>query len=111
MVEAAPAFAHQLVLFKNAALPPDLSLLPDSYAFHREAFRAFEEPPESFEDVVEAGLVLCGSPETVRRQLAEQIEAVGMRQVGLWFAFGNLPHEQVMRSLRLFAGEVMPALR
>ena len=111
MAEAAPAFAHQLLLFKNAALPPDLSLLPDSYAFHREAFRAFEEPPESFEDVVAAGLVLCGSPETVRRQLGEQIEAVGMRQVGLWFAFGNLPHAKVVRSLELFAGEVMPGLR
>jgi len=111
MADAAPAFAHQLLLFKNAAMPPDLSLLPDSYAFHREAFRAFEAPPESFEDVVEAGLVLCGSPETVRRQLAEQIDAVGMGQVGLWFAFGNLSHEKVMRSLRLFAGEVMPTLR
>ena len=47
----------------------------------------------------------------MRRQLAEQIETVGMQQVGLWFAFGNLPHEQVMRSLRLFASEVRRALR
>lgn len=100
-----------LMLFKNAAVPPDLSLLPDSYAFHREAFRAFEEPPESFDEVVAAGLVLCGSPETVRHQLAGQIDSVGMRQVCLNFAFGSLPHEKVMRSLRLFADEVMPALR
>jgi alkanesulfonate monooxygenase SsuD/methylene tetrahydromethanopterin reductase-like flavin-dependent oxidoreductase (luciferase family) len=111
MAEAEPALTHMLILFKDAAVPPDLSLLPDSYAFHREAFRAFEEPPESFDDVVGAGLVLCGSPETVRRQLQEQIEAVGLRQVCLLFAFGNLPHEKVMRSLRLFASEVMPALR
>ena len=100
-----------LILFKDAAVPPDLALMPDSYAFHREAFRSFEEPPERFEDVVDAGLVLCGSPETVRRQLAEQIAAVGMRQVCLLFAFGNLPHEKVMRSIRLFATEVMPAFR
>jgi alkanesulfonate monooxygenase SsuD/methylene tetrahydromethanopterin reductase-like flavin-dependent oxidoreductase (luciferase family) len=111
VAEADPAFKHMLMLFKNAAVPPDLSLLPDSYAFHREAFRAFEEPLESFEDVVAAGLVLCGSPETVREQLAGQIDAIGMRQVCLNFAFGSLPHEQVMRSLRLFAAEVMPALR
>ena len=84
---------------------------PDSYAFHREAFRAFEEPPESFDDVIGAGLVLCGSPATVARQLQEQIDTVGLRQVCLLFAFGNLPHEKVMRSLRLFSSEVMPALR
>jgi alkanesulfonate monooxygenase SsuD/methylene tetrahydromethanopterin reductase-like flavin-dependent oxidoreductase (luciferase family) len=86
-------------------------LLPDSYAFHREAFRAFEEPPESFDDVVGAGLVLCGSPETVRQQLEEQIEAVGLRQVCLLFSFGNLPHDKVMRSLRLFTDEVMPQVK
>jgi len=34
-----------------------------------------------------------------------------MRQVCLSFAFGSLPHDEVMRSLRLFADEVMPALR
>src|SRR5207245_10795987 len=109
--DAEPALTHMLILFKDAAVPPDLSLLPDSYAFHREAFRAFEEPPERFDDVVGAGLVLGGSPETVRRQLEEQVEAGGLRQLCLLFAFGNLPHDKVMRSLGLFAAEVMPGLR
>jgi alkanesulfonate monooxygenase SsuD/methylene tetrahydromethanopterin reductase-like flavin-dependent oxidoreductase (luciferase family) len=111
MADAEPALTHMLILFKDAAVPPDLSLLPDSYAFHREAFRAFEEPPESFDDVVGAGLVLCGSPATVRRQLEEQIEAVGLRQMCLLFAFGNLPHEKVMRSMRLFGEQVMPQVK
>jgi alkanesulfonate monooxygenase SsuD/methylene tetrahydromethanopterin reductase-like flavin-dependent oxidoreductase (luciferase family) len=109
--DAEPALTHMLILFKDAAVPPDLTLLPDSYAFHREAFRAFEEPPERFEDVIGAGLVLCGSPETVREQLLEQIEAVGLRQVCLLFAFGNLPHDKVMRSIGLFAAQVMPWLK
>jgi len=61
--------------------------------------------------VVGAGLVLCGSPETVRRQLEEQVETIGLRQLCLLFAFGNLPHDKVMRSMRLFATEVMPAFR
>jgi alkanesulfonate monooxygenase SsuD/methylene tetrahydromethanopterin reductase-like flavin-dependent oxidoreductase (luciferase family) len=111
MADADPALTHALILFKDAVIPPDLSLLPDSYAFHREAFRGLAEPPESFADVVDAGLVLCGSPATVRAQLAEQIRATGVEQVGLWFAFGNLPHEQVMRSLDLFAREVLPGFR
>jgi alkanesulfonate monooxygenase SsuD/methylene tetrahydromethanopterin reductase-like flavin-dependent oxidoreductase (luciferase family)/lysophospholipase L1-like esterase len=108
VADAEPALTHMLILFKDAAVPPDLSLLPDSYAFHREAFRAFEEPPEAFSDVIDAGLVLCGSPQTVRRQLQEQVDAVGLRQLSLLFAFGNLPDDKVQRSMRLFATDVMP---
>jgi alkanesulfonate monooxygenase SsuD/methylene tetrahydromethanopterin reductase-like flavin-dependent oxidoreductase (luciferase family) len=111
LADAEPALTHTLILFKNASMPPDLALLPDSYAFHREAFRALDEPPESFADVIDAGLVLCGSPATVKEQLAAQVRDLGLRQVGLWFAFGRLPHERVMRSLELFAREVMPAFR
>jgi alkanesulfonate monooxygenase SsuD/methylene tetrahydromethanopterin reductase-like flavin-dependent oxidoreductase (luciferase family) len=110
IADAEPALTHMLILFKDAAVPPDLSLMPDSYAFHRESFRSFEEPPESFQDIIDAGLVLCGSPETVREQLREQIDAVGMEQVCLLFAFGDLPHEKVMRSMRLFADEVRPGI-
>jgi alkanesulfonate monooxygenase SsuD/methylene tetrahydromethanopterin reductase-like flavin-dependent oxidoreductase (luciferase family) len=109
--DADPALTHTLILFKNASMPPDLSLLPDSYAFHREAFRALDEPPESFVDVIDAGLILCGSPETVREQLERQVSLIEARQLGLWFAFGSLPHGKVMRSLELFSREVMPAFR
>jgi alkanesulfonate monooxygenase SsuD/methylene tetrahydromethanopterin reductase-like flavin-dependent oxidoreductase (luciferase family) len=109
--DAEPALTHMLILFKDAAIPSDLSLMPDSYAFHRESFRAFEEPPESFQDIVDAGLVLCGSPATVVEQLRAQRDAVGMEQLALLFAFGRLPHEKVLRSMRLFATEVAPAFR
>jgi alkanesulfonate monooxygenase SsuD/methylene tetrahydromethanopterin reductase-like flavin-dependent oxidoreductase (luciferase family) len=111
MAEAEPAFLHMLLLFKNAAMPPNASLLPDSYAYHREAFRQLEQPPESLQDLVDAGLVLCGSPASVREQLVAQLQAIRTRQLCLWFAFGNLSHEQVLRSMELFAREVMPALR
>jgi alkanesulfonate monooxygenase SsuD/methylene tetrahydromethanopterin reductase-like flavin-dependent oxidoreductase (luciferase family) len=107
--DAEPALTRMLILFKDAAVPPDLSLMPDSYAFHRESFRAFEQPPDSFQDIVDAGLILCGSPETVTQQLIDHIRAIGMEQLALLFAFGDLPHEKVLRSMRLFAEHVMPA--
>jgi alkanesulfonate monooxygenase SsuD/methylene tetrahydromethanopterin reductase-like flavin-dependent oxidoreductase (luciferase family) len=100
-----------LFLFADAALPPDPALLPDSYAFHREIFARSMEAPESFADIQEAGIVICGSPTTVREQLLAQVEGLGLRQICLLFAFGNLPHAKVMRSLELFAAEVLPALR
>jgi alkanesulfonate monooxygenase SsuD/methylene tetrahydromethanopterin reductase-like flavin-dependent oxidoreductase (luciferase family) len=111
LAEAEPALLHMLLLFKNAALPPDVSLLPDSYAYHREAFRQLEQPPERFQDLIDAGLVLCGSPATVREQVLEQLRATGVRQLCLWFAFGNLTHAQVTRSQELFAREVLPSVR
>jgi alkanesulfonate monooxygenase SsuD/methylene tetrahydromethanopterin reductase-like flavin-dependent oxidoreductase (luciferase family) len=105
---AEPALTRMLILFKDAAVPPDLSLMPDSYAFHRESFRAFEQPPDSFRDIIDAGLILCGSPSTVRQQLEAQVAAIGMEQLALLFAFGDLPHDKVLRSMRLFAEHVMP---
>jgi alkanesulfonate monooxygenase SsuD/methylene tetrahydromethanopterin reductase-like flavin-dependent oxidoreductase (luciferase family) len=106
-----PALSHMLFLFADAALPPDPALLPDSYAFHRDVFARSMEAPERFEDLQEAGIVVCGSPASVRTQLLAQIEELGLRQICLLFAFGNLPHAKVMRSLELFAAEVLPALR
>jgi alkanesulfonate monooxygenase SsuD/methylene tetrahydromethanopterin reductase-like flavin-dependent oxidoreductase (luciferase family) len=105
-----PALSHMLFLFADAAMPPDPSLLPDSYAFHREVFARSMEAPETFEDIRDAGIVICGSPDTVREHLLAQVEELGLRQICLLFAFGNLPHEKVMRSLELFAAEVLPAL-
>jgi alkanesulfonate monooxygenase SsuD/methylene tetrahydromethanopterin reductase-like flavin-dependent oxidoreductase (luciferase family) len=106
-----PALSHMMFLFQDAALPPDPALLPDSYAFHREIFGRFMEAPDTFEDILGAGIVLCGSPKTVREQLLAQVEPLGLQQLCLLFAFGNLPHEKVMRSLELFAEQVLPALR
>ena len=111
LADADPAFTQLLLLFKNAALPPDVSLLPDSYAYHREAFKQLERPPERFQDLIDAGLVLCGSPATVTEQLIEQLRMIGTRQLCIWFTFGDLSHGQVLRSMRLFARSVLPTVR
>ncbi len=63
----------------------------------------------AFEPLVEQGLMLAGSPITVRARLQELVEAVGGNYFLATFAFGSLSTEQVLRSLRLFAEEVMPA--
>lgn len=58
-----------------------------------------------------AETILCGSPERVRRQVARLIETTGIDYVLACFAWGDLTLEQSLRSLRLFADEVMPAFR
>ena len=66
-----------------------------------------------FEDVneaVEKGLVLVGPPDAICEQLESQIEELGINYMTLGFYFGTLPHTKVMRSLELFASEIMPKL-
>jgi alkanesulfonate monooxygenase SsuD/methylene tetrahydromethanopterin reductase-like flavin-dependent oxidoreductase (luciferase family) len=62
-----------------------------------------------WEDLVEDSL-LIGSPSTVRLRVSE-LEAAGVDELVCWMNFGGLPIEQVERSMRLFADEVMTAFR
>jgi len=55
--------------------------------------------------------IIAGSPETVRAQVARLVETTGCNYVICAFAWGEIPHAQALRSLRLFAAEVMPAFQ
>jgi alkanesulfonate monooxygenase SsuD/methylene tetrahydromethanopterin reductase-like flavin-dependent oxidoreductase (luciferase family) len=57
------------------------------------------------------GTLIFGSPETVRARIAEEIEATGVNYFVTRFGFGDLRHEESMRSLDLFTREVMPHFR
>jgi alkanesulfonate monooxygenase SsuD/methylene tetrahydromethanopterin reductase-like flavin-dependent oxidoreductase (luciferase family) len=65
---------------------------------------------EDFDAVHAAGLILCGTPATVLREV-QAIEADSRLNYLLCrFAFGDLTLEESMRSVELFAAEVMPAV-
>jgi alkanesulfonate monooxygenase SsuD/methylene tetrahydromethanopterin reductase-like flavin-dependent oxidoreductase (luciferase family) len=55
--------------------------------------------------------LVTGSPKTVARELAEVVRESGINYLLLVFSFGDLAPERAMRSMDLFVGEVMPALR
>ena len=55
--------------------------------------------------------ILAGSPASVRDQVARLIEATGVNYVICCFAWGDLTLVQSLRSLRLFAEQVMPAFQ
>ena len=61
-----------------------------------------------WENATREASVICGSPSRVREQLVRLIEATGCNYVICAFAWGTLPHQQTMKSLRLFAQDVMP---
>ncbi len=58
----------------------------------------------------EWGTSLIGSTETVTKKARQMIETARPDCLVGMFSFGGLKHEQVMRSIELFASEVMPAL-
>jgi alkanesulfonate monooxygenase SsuD/methylene tetrahydromethanopterin reductase-like flavin-dependent oxidoreductase (luciferase family) len=58
----------------------------------------------------EWGTSLIGSPETVTKKARHMIETARPDCLVGMFSFGGLNHEQVMRSIELFATKVMPAL-
>jgi alkanesulfonate monooxygenase SsuD/methylene tetrahydromethanopterin reductase-like flavin-dependent oxidoreductase (luciferase family) len=54
---------------------------------------------------------LSGSPATVRRKLTAYTEVCDISQLNCTFQLGAMPPERIMRSMRMFAEEVMPAFR
>lgn len=57
------------------------------------------------------GSVIAGSAQTVRAELTRHIAESGVNYPLLQLAFGNLSHGQALRSLQLFAADVLPELR
>jgi alkanesulfonate monooxygenase SsuD/methylene tetrahydromethanopterin reductase-like flavin-dependent oxidoreductase (luciferase family) len=67
------------------------------------------DAPFSWETATQHETILFGSPARVRDQMARLLETAAFNYVLCVFAWGNLTHEQSMRSLRLFSEEVKPA--
>jgi alkanesulfonate monooxygenase SsuD/methylene tetrahydromethanopterin reductase-like flavin-dependent oxidoreductase (luciferase family) len=75
------------------------------------AKRGLGTAPMDPDDLLERGLVLVGSPDTVRQQIDRYSAELGFGIFSGIFQFGSLGHEEFERSVRLFAECVLPALR
>ena len=64
------------------------------------------ELPLSF-DYISDNRAFIGTPDQCAAKIAE-LRAQGVEYFGCNFAMGGIPHDKVMRSMRLFADEVMP---
>ena len=60
---------------------------------------------------LENGAALFGCPERVVDQIAKWREEVKADRLMCWMNCGGLPHDKVMRSIRLFAEKVMPKFK
>ncbi|MEX0683085.1 MAG: LLM class flavin-dependent oxidoreductase [Dehalococcoidia bacterium] len=79
--------------------------LPTGY----ETYQGFEQGRHLRETRQE--LMLFGSPDTVARRVEWLREELGVNYALCWMNMGGLEHERVLRSMQLFAREVMPRFR
>ncbi len=66
---------------------------------------------ERFEAEVEDGALYVGSPETVAAKIARTVGTLNVDRFDLKYSNGTLPHELMVRTIELYAGEVMPRVR
>lgn len=65
----------------------------------------------SYDEILEE-LVVYGTPEAVTERLLELRQALGHTTLSVWMNVGGqIPHERVLGSMRLFAERVIPRLR
>jgi alkanesulfonate monooxygenase SsuD/methylene tetrahydromethanopterin reductase-like flavin-dependent oxidoreductase (luciferase family) len=87
-------------LSKNGTVPPGY-----------EAWANRQKDREQAQDPGHAGLPpLRGTPEVVIERL-KFVQAQGINHIFGSFGFPGLPHEKVMRSIEMFATQVMPHFR
>ena len=65
---------------------------------------------ETFEELEAEGTGIAGSPATVAAEMRRQYEAAGITTFICRFAFGDLSLQESLNSIKLFEGDVMPAL-
>jgi alkanesulfonate monooxygenase SsuD/methylene tetrahydromethanopterin reductase-like flavin-dependent oxidoreductase (luciferase family) len=116
---AEEAGKHVLYLFKELNhrtfelfLPPGyMNAASLSRALDRVDRRKMMGSSASLDDMMEQGIVIFGSAETVRQRLAEYQRSMQFGKLVTLLQFGSLPAELTRKNMEAFAGEVMPYLR
>ena len=84
-------------------------------ASHVELWRRFQADnrlwPEKLDEAIRVDGAIVGSPATVRQTIEDAISVSGCDYLVGRFAFGDLAHDDLERSVDLFTAEVMPHLR
>jgi alkanesulfonate monooxygenase SsuD/methylene tetrahydromethanopterin reductase-like flavin-dependent oxidoreductase (luciferase family) len=95
-------------------MPTDM-LLPPGYSdtASMKRIRAVKVTAKTttIEDLVKSGVVIIGSPETVREKLAEYQDLAGFNTSLTKTQFGTMPNEMARANMTAIAEEVLPAFR
>lgn len=64
-----------------------------------------------YDGLVKSGYLISGNPDSVAKQVQDQMKQVGADHFMGMFHIGNIKHDKVIDSLNLFKKEVMPRLQ
>ena len=67
--------------------------------------------PQSLDDLVRSGVVIVGSPNTVREKLAEYQDLAGFNTSLTKTQFGTLPDDMTRANMVAIAEEILPRFR
>ena len=103
---------HMEALANSLLKMPLEMLLPPGYtnAESMKRIRAAKitGKPQNLDDLVKAGVVIVGSPNTVREKLAEYQELAGFNTSLTKTQFGTLPADMTRENMAAIAREVLP---
>jgi alkanesulfonate monooxygenase SsuD/methylene tetrahydromethanopterin reductase-like flavin-dependent oxidoreductase (luciferase family) len=106
---------HLEALMNSFLKMPTEMLLPPGYtdAASMKRVRAVKltGKPQSIEDVAKAGVVIVGSPNTVREKLAEYQDLAGFNTSLTKTQFGTLPDDMARANMAAVAEEILPHFR
>ncbi len=112
--EAAP---HIETLFNRLLRLPFEMLFPPGYLTAnslksmRSHKRSVTGQEHTVDTLIEQGIILCGSPDTVRRKLMDAHRQLGFQNFLGLLQFATLPRDLTEKNIRMFAREILPALQ
>ena len=82
-----------------------------SFNYFREGNRArIDFSTLGWDELVKSGYMIAGNPDSIARQIGDQMKQIGADHFMGMFHIGNLAHEKVISSLDLFKKQIMPRL-
>jgi alkanesulfonate monooxygenase SsuD/methylene tetrahydromethanopterin reductase-like flavin-dependent oxidoreductase (luciferase family) len=82
-----------------------------SFNYFREGNRSrIDFSTVGWDELIKSGYMIAGDPDSVARQIQDQMKQIGADHFMGMFHIGNLAHEKVLSSLDLFKKEIMPRL-
>ena len=83
-----------------------------SFNYFREGNRERRDFSKlDWDGLISSGYMIAGNPDSVARQIQDQMKQIGANHFMGMFHIGNLAHDKVVSSLNLFKKEIMPRLQ
>ena len=112
--KAVAACREHMEIYANDLLTKDPAIMsPPGYTSvesvkRMRALRAGRGAFQRTEDLIEKGIVIVGSPETVRQRLADNQDLAGFGISLTKTQFGTMPHAMALENQAAVAQEVLP---